>query len=110
MGIVFYGIGAGFIAESIKRRNGTKQKHETAGYWNAELSGRMSTPNLNGQISNAMRDQTSIVLLSMCGASTNSVLDVGCGLGDLAQALRSDGIKRYVGVDLRVYVTEPSNR
>lgn len=107
--LVFYGIGAGSIAESIKRRNGTKQKHETVGYWNEELSGRMSTPNLNGRISNAMRDQTSVVLLRMCGASTDSVLDVGCGFGDLAQALNNDGIKRYVGVDLSDYVIERSN-
>lgn len=108
MRLVFYGIGAGFVAESIKHRNGIKQKHETADYWNAELSGRMSTPNLNGQISNAMRDQTSAVLLRMCGASTNSVLDVGCGFGDLSQVLSSDGIKRYVGVDLSDYVIERS--
>lgn len=110
MRLMFYGIGAGFIAETIKRRNGMKQKHETARYWNAELSGRMSTPNLNGNISNAMRDQTSIVLLRMCGASTNSVLDVGCGFGDLAQALSNDGVERYVGVDLSDYVIERSNR
>lgn len=109
MRLVFYGIGAGFIAETIKRISGSKQIHETATYWNDELSGRMSTPNLNGQISNAMRDQTSVVLLKMCGASTNSVLDVGCGFGDLAQALDIQGVKRYVGVDLSDYVIERSN-
>lgn len=110
MRLVFYGIGAGCVSETIKQKNGSKQIHESANYWNEELSSRMSSPNLNGQISNAMRDQTSVVLLKMCGASTNSVLDIGCGFSDLAQALSATDIKRYVGVDLSDYVIANSNK
>ena len=64
----------------------------------------MSVPNINGRVSNAMRDMTSALLIQQCGPPPKSVLDLGCGFGDLAQALAGAGLQRYIGVDLSDYV------
>ena len=66
----------------------------------------MSDPNINGRISNAMRDMTTVLLIQQCGTRPTSVLDLGCGFGDLAQALAGAGLQRYIGVDLSNYVIE----
>ena len=38
------------------------------------------------------------------------MLDLGCGFGDLAQALGGEGLQRYVGVDLSDYVIDRVRR
>ena len=101
-----YGSGGNSTIGRLLRRSESPKIHETVDYWNRELSGRMSVPNLNGQISNALRDTTSALLIRHCGPPPKAVLDLGCGFGDLAQALASDGIQRYVGVDLSDYVIQ----
>lgn len=104
--LVVYGVGPGSVVRRFLPRRQALKLHETAAYWNQELSGRMSDPNINGRISNAMRDMTSVILIQRCGTPPTSVLDLGCGFGDLAQALAGAGLQRYIGVDLSDYVIE----
>ncbi len=104
--LAVYGAGPGSVIRRLLPRHQAPKIHETAEYWNQELSGRMSVPNINGRISNAMRDMTSVLLIRQCGLSPTSVLDLGCGFGDLAQALAGAGVQRYIGVDLSDYVIE----
>lgn len=104
--LVLYGTGPGSVIRRLLPRHQSPNIHETAAYWNQELSGRMSDTNINGRISNAMRDMTSVLLIQRCGTQPTSVLDLGCGFGDLAQALAGAGLQRYIGVDLSDYVIE----
>ncbi len=104
--LAVYGSGAGSIAHRFLHRRDAPAIHEMAEYWNQELSGRMSVPNINGRIGNAIRDMTSVLLIQHCGPPPRTVLDLGCGFGDLAQALGGEGLQRYVGVDLSDYVIE----
>lgn len=108
--LVVYGSGAGSIAHRFLRRRDAPAIHETAEFWNQELSGRMSLPNINGRISNGLRDMTSVLLIRLCGPPARTVLDLGCGFGDLAQALGGEGLERYVGVDLSDYVIDRVQR
>ena len=101
-----YRMGAGSVVGWFMQRRRSAPSHETAEYWNQELSGRMSTPNLNGRLGTAIRDMTSVLLIQHCGPPPRTVLDLGCGFGDLAQALAGAGLQRYIGVDLSDYVIE----
>ncbi|MHC4774839.1 MAG: hypothetical protein ACYTBR_06170 [Planctomycetota bacterium] len=38
----------------LKQAAGAPDVHEDPAYWNAELSGRMAAPNLNGRVCNAL--------------------------------------------------------
>ena len=107
---LYYKSVAGSRWHRVIRSQRAVATHETAAFWNGELSGRMSTPNVNGRISNALRDMTSAVLIKSCGPTPTSVLDLGCGFGTLAGALADDGLRRYVGVDLSDYVVDRANR
>ena len=91
------------VAQSIASSD-EPAAHETARYWNSELSGRMSEPNRNGRLSNALRDATTAVLLDECAPSVRRVLDVGCGFGDLVHVLEPRGTTLYHGVDLSDFV------
>ena len=104
-----YRMGAGSVVGWFMQRRRSAPVHETAEYWNQELSGRMSTPNLNGRVSNALRDTTAAVLIRLCGPEPQAVLDIGCGFGDLAHALADQGMRRYVGVDLSDFVIKRAN-
>ena len=46
--LAVYGFGAGSIAHRFLHRRDAPAIHEMAEYWNQELSGRMSVPNING--------------------------------------------------------------
>lgn len=87
-----------------------RHQHETPRYWNDELSGRMSRPNRNGRISNALRDATSVLLLKECAKSLGRVLDIGCGFGNLGRTLAREGARHYTGVDLSDYVIDNASR
>lgn len=107
---LYYRSIAGSRWHHVLRSDKTVATHETAAFWNGELSGRMSTPNVNGRISNALRDMTSAVLIRQCGPTPRAVLDLGCGFGTLAGALADNGLRRYVGVDLSDYVIDRASR
>ena len=104
-----YRMGAGSVVGWFMQRRRSVPIHETAEYWNQELSGRMSSPNLNGKVSNALRDTTAAVLTRLCGPEPQAVLDIGCGFGGLAHALADQGMRRYVGVDLSDFVIKRAN-
>ncbi|MHC4416219.1 MAG: class I SAM-dependent methyltransferase [Planctomycetota bacterium] len=105
-----YRISVGSMARRIRPSKAGARGHETAAYWNAELSGRMSAPNLNGRVSNALRDTATAQLIRLCGPTPTAVLDVGCGLCELAGALVDHGVRRYVGVDLSDYAIDRARR
>ena len=86
--LAVYGPGAGSIVHRFLRRRNAPAIHETAEYWNQELSGRMLAPNINGRISNGLRDMTSVLLIRLCGPPPRTVLDLGCGFGDLHPKVR----------------------
>ena len=107
---LYYKSVAGSRWHRVLRSQRAVATHETAAFWNGELSGRMSTPNVNGRVSNALRDMTSAVLIRQCGPTPGAVLDLGCGYGTLAVVLADNGLRRYVGVDLSDYVVDRANR
>lgn len=94
----------------LERLAPRRSEHETGEYWDGELSGRMSEPNLNGRMSNAVRDTTSVLLMRNCGGKPRRVLDIGCGFADLAHLLIPDGLEYYEGVDLSSYVIDRNKR
>jgi len=98
------------VVRRIKRVAGAPDVHEDAAYWNAELSGRMAEPNLNGRVSNALRHANTAELIRLCGPTPRAILDIGCGYCELAEALAGDRLRRYVGVDLSTYVIERAQR
>jgi SAM-dependent methyltransferase len=98
------------VVHRIKRLAGVPDVHESAAYWDAELSGRMAEPNLNGRVCTALRNATTAELIRLCGPTPRAVLDMGCGYCELAEALAGDRLRRYVGVDLSTYVIEWAQR
>jgi 2-polyprenyl-3-methyl-5-hydroxy-6-metoxy-1,4-benzoquinol methylase len=98
------------MVRRIKRLAGAPDVHESAAYWNAELSGRMAAPNLDGRVGTALRNATTAELIRICGPTPRAVLDIGCGYCELAGALAGDRLRRYVGVDLSNYVIERALR
>jgi len=98
------------MVRRIKRVAGAPEVHEDAAYWDAELSGRMAAPNLNGRVCTALRNTTTAELIRICGPTPRAVLDIGCGYCELAEALAGDRLRRYVGVDLSNYVIERAQR
>ncbi len=95
---------------NVKRAIGAPQVHQRAAYWNEELAGRMSNPNVNGRVGNALRHATTAQLISHCGPTPAAVLDVGCGLCELASVLAGHGLQRYVGVDLSDFAIARAQR
>lgn len=106
----YYRLVPASLAHWIHRGRSEDRAHEKAEYWNEELSGRMSSPNRNGRMSNALRDNTAAVLIEECGPPPRRVLDLGCGFGDLAHVLAPRGMEVYHGVDLSDYVIERARR
>ncbi len=98
------------VVRRIKRVAGAPDVHEDPAYWNAELSGRLAEPNLNGRVSNALRHATTAELIRLCGPTPRAIHDIGCGYCELAGALAGDRLRRYVGVDLSNYVIERALR
>jgi SAM-dependent methyltransferase len=96
----------GAAVRRLKRAARAPEVHRKPGYWNGELSGRMSTPNLNGRVGNAVRDLVTAELIHQCGPRPRAVLDVGCAFCDLAHVLDRYGLERYVAVDLSDYVID----
>ncbi|MHC4217260.1 MAG: class I SAM-dependent methyltransferase [Planctomycetota bacterium] len=94
----------------IKQATGAPDVHEDPAYWNAELSGRLAAPNLNGRVCNALRHSTTAQLIRVCGPRPAAVLDIGCGYCELARMLADDGLTRYVGVDLSGYAIDRARR
>ena len=75
-------------------------EHETSAYWNEQIHRLYRCPNLNGRVSGELRYTTTALLLRSCASRSDTVLDLGCAYGDLADALLANGLRRYVGVDL----------
>jgi SAM-dependent methyltransferase len=100
----------GAAVRRLKRAARAPEVHRKPGYWNGELSGRMSTPNLNGRVGNAVRDLVTAELIHQCGPRPRAVLDVGCAFCDLAHVLDRYGLERYVAVDLSDYVIDRARR
>lgn len=98
------------LVRRIKQMRHSGNSHETAEWWNDELAGRMSRPNINGQVSNALRDQTAAVLISLCGPEPRRVADFGCGFGEILPPLIERGCTEYVGIDLSDWVIEQGNQ
>jgi SAM-dependent methyltransferase len=107
--ILYRMLGANAVRR-LKRAAGAPDVHEDPAYWNAELSGRMAAPNLNGRVCNALRHATTAELIRLCGPTPRALLDIGCGYCELVEALIGDGLRRYVGVDLSNYVIERARR
>ena len=97
------------VVRRLKQTVGPPE-HETAAFWNGELSGRMSTPSINGRVGLALRNAAIAELIRHCGPIPSTVMDVGCGFCDLAGVLVPLGMKSYVGVDLSDYVIEWAGR
>jgi len=75
-------------------------EHATGAYWDVEAPRLMSPDDVDCMVGNAIRDRATAALLRHCGPTPRRVLDVGCALGRLADALVPDGVQTYVGVDL----------
>jgi SAM-dependent methyltransferase len=107
---ILYRVLGGTGVQLLKRAAGAADVHDDPAYWNAELSGRLAAPNLNGQVSNAVRHATTAELIRLCAPAAGAVLDVGCGYCELARGPVGDGLTRYVGVDLSDYAITQAKR
>ncbi|UCD76425.1 MAG: methyltransferase domain-containing protein [Phycisphaerales bacterium] len=75
-------------------------EHETPSYWDDQIHRLYRRPNLNGRVGGALRFNATASLLRVCAPGSEAVLDLGCAYGDLAETLKDNGLRRYVGVDL----------
>jgi SAM-dependent methyltransferase len=107
---LLYGVLGGAAVPLIKRAAGAPDVHDDPAYWNAELSGRLAAPNLNGRVSNALRHATTAELIRLCRPGAEAVLDVGCGDCGLGRRLAGGGLARYVGVDLSDFAVDTARR
>jgi len=76
--------------------------------WDSMLAGSFA-PYLKPTTSIAVRDGLTCALLGQICTPT-SVLDLGCGNGSLASAMKRSGVGRYVGTDISRVAIETASR
>src|SRR3954452_24130106 len=84
--MVLYETFVGRVIQRLVNGINGRPPHCTAEYWDGELTGRLASY-LGGTLSIDVRNAVTLSLINHLAASAESVLDVGCAGGSLAETL-----------------------
>lgn len=93
----------------VKRIVGYTSVNRNSAFWDSELAGPKAWY-LGGTLSIDTRKAIIATLIHHTMPSAQSLLDVGCAAGGLAQTASREGLEHYVGVDISEYAIKKARK